>query len=169
MYTFPGLYMSRVGSRQASLNKLIWCTLLCYLLCSGDKICKWMAKLWDALSGKKIYSWAWSNRKPTEVQKLQSDDIPLRKSGINTDRTSKFLNNFNPKRLVFKIARGFFDIAICCFVVFFSSLLIKYLLISKREFPHTVWYLRSLLTKNLFEILKLQTTISFKTSQQRWI
>ena len=30
--------MPRVGSRQASLNKLIWCTLLCYLLCSGDKI-----------------------------------------------------------------------------------------------------------------------------------
>ena len=38
MYACPGLYMSRVGSRQASLNKLIWCTLLCYLLCSGDKI-----------------------------------------------------------------------------------------------------------------------------------
>ena len=38
MYAFPGLYMPRVGSRQASLNKLIWCTLLCYLLCSGDKI-----------------------------------------------------------------------------------------------------------------------------------
>ena len=30
--------MPRVGSRQASLNKFIWCTLLCYLLCSGDKI-----------------------------------------------------------------------------------------------------------------------------------
>ena len=30
--------MPRVGSRQASLNKLIWFTLLCYLLCSGDKI-----------------------------------------------------------------------------------------------------------------------------------
>ena len=38
MYACPGLYMPRVGSRQASLNKLIWCTLLCYLLCSGDKI-----------------------------------------------------------------------------------------------------------------------------------
>ena len=38
MYAFPGLYMPRVGSRQASLNKLIWRTLLCYLLCSGDKI-----------------------------------------------------------------------------------------------------------------------------------
>ena len=38
MYAFPRLYMPRVGSRQASLNKLIWCTLLCYLLCSGDKI-----------------------------------------------------------------------------------------------------------------------------------
>ena len=35
---FVSLYMPRVGSRQASLNKLIWCTLLCYLLCSGDKI-----------------------------------------------------------------------------------------------------------------------------------
>ena len=44
MYACPGLYMPRVGSRQASLNKLIWCTLLCYLLCSGDKICSfhWM-------------------------------------------------------------------------------------------------------------------------------
>ena len=29
---------SRVGSRQASQNKLIWFTLLCYLLWSGDKI-----------------------------------------------------------------------------------------------------------------------------------
>ena len=38
MYAFPGQYMPRVGSRQASLNKLIWCALLCYLLCSGDKI-----------------------------------------------------------------------------------------------------------------------------------
>ena len=25
--------MPRVGSRQASLNKLIWCKILCYLLC----------------------------------------------------------------------------------------------------------------------------------------
>ena len=36
--------MPRVGSRQASLNKLIWCTLLCYLLCSGDKICNFREK-----------------------------------------------------------------------------------------------------------------------------
>ena len=38
MYAFPGQYMPRVGSWQASLNKLIWCALLCYLLCSGDKM-----------------------------------------------------------------------------------------------------------------------------------
>ena len=38
MYARLGLYVPRVGSRQASLNKLIWCTPLCYLLCSGDKI-----------------------------------------------------------------------------------------------------------------------------------
>ena len=44
---FVSLYMPRVGSRQASLNKLIWCTLLCYLLCSGDKI--------DHFSKTKIY------------------------------------------------------------------------------------------------------------------
>ena len=32
--------MSQVGSRQAYLNNLTctWFTLLCYLLCSGDKI-----------------------------------------------------------------------------------------------------------------------------------
>ena len=30
--------MPRVGSWQASQNKLIWFTLLCYLLCSGDKM-----------------------------------------------------------------------------------------------------------------------------------
>ena len=35
----PGyICLGLVGSRQASLNKLIWCTLLCYLLCSGHKI-----------------------------------------------------------------------------------------------------------------------------------
>ena len=28
----------RVGSQQASLKKKIWFTLLCYLLCGGDKI-----------------------------------------------------------------------------------------------------------------------------------
>ena len=38
MYACLRLYMPRVGSRQASLNKLIWCKILCYLLCSGDKI-----------------------------------------------------------------------------------------------------------------------------------
>ena len=32
MYVCLGLYMPWVGSRQASLNKLIWFTLLCYLL-----------------------------------------------------------------------------------------------------------------------------------------
>ena len=36
MYVCLGQYMPRVGSRQASLNKPIWFTLLCYLLCSGD-------------------------------------------------------------------------------------------------------------------------------------
>ena len=44
MYACPGLYMPWVGSRQASLNKLIWCTLLCYLLCSGDKIYNFRGK-----------------------------------------------------------------------------------------------------------------------------
>ena len=38
LYVCLGQYMPRVGSRQASLNYLIWFTLLCYLLCSGDKI-----------------------------------------------------------------------------------------------------------------------------------
>ena len=33
---FVSLCVPRVGSRQASLNNFIWCTLLCYLLCSGD-------------------------------------------------------------------------------------------------------------------------------------
>ena len=33
---FVSLYMPRVGSQQASLNKFVWFTLLCYLLCSGD-------------------------------------------------------------------------------------------------------------------------------------
>ena len=33
---FVSLCMPRVGSQQASLNKLVWFTLLCYLLCSGD-------------------------------------------------------------------------------------------------------------------------------------
>ena len=38
---YPCMYAQgtpRVGSRQASQNKLIWFTLLCYLLWSGDKI-----------------------------------------------------------------------------------------------------------------------------------
>ena len=30
--------MPPIGSWRASLNKLIWPTLLCYLLCTGDKI-----------------------------------------------------------------------------------------------------------------------------------
>ena len=38
MYVCLGQYMPQVSSRQASLNKLIWFTLLCYLLCSGDKM-----------------------------------------------------------------------------------------------------------------------------------
>ena len=33
---FVSVCVPRVGSRQASLNNFIWCTLLCYLLCSGD-------------------------------------------------------------------------------------------------------------------------------------
>ena len=37
--------MPRVGSRQASLNKLIWFTLLCYLLRSGDKIVVYSCKV----------------------------------------------------------------------------------------------------------------------------
>ena len=38
MYVYSGACRPRVGSQQASQNKLIWFTLLCYLLCSGDKI-----------------------------------------------------------------------------------------------------------------------------------
>ena len=36
MYVCLGQYMPWAGSQQASLNKLIWFTLLCYFLCSGD-------------------------------------------------------------------------------------------------------------------------------------
>ena len=57
MYACPGLYMPRVGSRQASLNKLIWCTLLCYLLCSGDKICSF--SLDDNNQGQFRGGWGW--------------------------------------------------------------------------------------------------------------
>ena len=35
---FVSLYMPRIFSRQASLKKPIWFTLLCYLLCSGGKM-----------------------------------------------------------------------------------------------------------------------------------
>ena len=52
MYVCLGQYMPRVGSRQASLNKLFWFTLLCYLLCSGDKI----FSFFDWLIGKTIDS-----------------------------------------------------------------------------------------------------------------
>ena len=38
MYVCPGQYIPWAGSRQGSFNYLIWFTLLCYLLCSGDKI-----------------------------------------------------------------------------------------------------------------------------------
>ena len=31
-----GFYIPRVSSRQATLNKLIWFSLLRYLLCCGD-------------------------------------------------------------------------------------------------------------------------------------
>ena len=100
-----------------------------------------VAKLWNALSGKKHSFLAWSNRKPTEVQKFQLDDVSLRKSGINTDRTIKFLHNSNLEGLLFKIVRGFFDIAIFCFAIFLSSLLIKILPISKNGIPsHSFFY-----------------------------
>ena len=93
-----------------------------------------VAKFWMRYLGKKFLL-AWSNRKPTEVQKFQLDDVSLRKSGINTDRTCKFMNNSNPEGLVFKIVRGFFYIAICCFAILQSSLLIKILPISKNGVP----------------------------------
>ena len=108
-----------------------------------------VAKLRNALSGKKTFLLAWSNRKPTEVQKFQLDDVSLRKSGINTDRTIKFLHNSNPEGLLFKIVRGFFDIAICCFAIFLSSLLIKILPI------FIDCYLGSLLTKFFKAIRKI--------------
>ena len=83
--------------------------------------------------GKNNFLLAWSNRKPTEVQKFQLNDVSLRKSGIDTDRTCKFLHNSNTEGLVFKIVWGFFDIVICCFAIFQSSLLIKILLISQKR------------------------------------
>ena len=89
--------------------------------------------------GKNNFLLAWSNRKPTEVQKFQLNDVSLRKSGIDTDRTCKFLHNSNTEGLVFKIVWGFFDIVICCFAIFQSSLLIKILLISKKRNSFTQW------------------------------
>ena len=69
----------------------------------------------------------------------------------DTDRTCKFLHNSNTEGLVFKIVWGFFDIVICCFAIFQSSLLNKILLISKNRIPShrffIVWYLGSILTK----------------------
>ena len=101
--------------------------------------------------GKNNFLLAWSNRKPTEVQKFQLNDVSLRKSGIDTDRTCKFLHNSNTEGLVFKIVWRFFDIVICCFAIFQSSLLNKILLISKNRIPShrffIVWYLGSILTK----------------------
>ena len=90
--------------------------------------------------------------KPTEVQKFQLDDVSFRKSGISTDRTIKFLHNSNPDGLLVKLVRVFFDIAICCFAIFLSILLIKILPISKNGIPsHRFFfidcYLESLLTK----------------------
>ena len=89
-----------------------------------------------------MYQWqSYEMRKPTEVQKFQLDDVSLRKSGINTDRTIKFLHNSNLEGLLFKIVRGFFDIAIFCFAIFLSSLLIKILPISKNGIPsHSFFY-----------------------------
>ena len=43
--------MPWVGSRQAFLNKLIWFTLLCYLLCSGDKIVVYSCKVIPVYTG----------------------------------------------------------------------------------------------------------------------
>ena len=53
--------------------------------------------------GKNNFLLARSNRKPTEVQKFQLNYVSLRKSGIDTDRTCKFLHNSNTEGLVFKI------------------------------------------------------------------
>ena len=86
---------------------------------------------------KKTFLLAWSNRKPTEVQKCQLDDVSLKKSGINTDGTIIFLHNSGSEGLLFKIVRGFFDIAICCFAIFLLGLLIKNLPISKNGIPHS--------------------------------
>ena len=90
---------------------------------------------------KKTFLLAWPNRKPTEVQKFQLDDVSLRKSGINTDRTCKFMNNSNPEGLVFKIVRGFL---ISLFVALqFSSrvCLSKFYRFRKTEFPHSFYSL----------------------------
>ena len=86
---------------------------------------------------KKIYSWAWSNRKPTEVQKLQSVDVPLRKAGINNDRrgwSSTSCGDFS----IFLFAALQFSCLVCLSNIYRFR---------RTEFPHTVWYFRSLPTK----------------------
>ena len=88
------------------------------------------------------------------MQKFQLDDVSLRKSGINTDRTIKFLHNSNPEGLLFKIVRGFFDIAICCFAIFLSSLLIKILPISKNGIPSHSFFYRLLSWESSHQILR---------------
>ena len=98
-----------------------------------------VAKLWNALSGKKNFLLAWSNRKPTKVQTLQLNDVSLRKSGIKTDHTCKFLYNSNPKGLVFNIVRGFFwyrYLLLCNFPLWLAY---QNLPISKTEFSHIVF------------------------------
>lgn len=101
--------------------------------------------------GKNSFLLVWSNRKPTEVQKFQLNNVSLRKSGIDPDRTCKFLHNSNTEGLVFKIIWGFFDIVICCFSIFQSSLLSKFYWFRKNGIPShrffIVWYLGSILTK----------------------
>ena len=99
-------------------------------LCISGKVMKCAIR-------KKTFLLAWSNRKPTEVQKFQLDDVSLKKSGINTDGTIIFLHNSGSEGLLFKIVRGFFDIAICCFAIFLLGLLIKNLPISKNGIPHS--------------------------------
>ena len=51
MYVYSGVCTPRVGSRQASQNKLICSTLLCYFLCSGDKITIFVFKI-DVISSR---------------------------------------------------------------------------------------------------------------------
>ena len=96
--------------------------------------------------GKNYFLLPWSNRKPTEVQKFQLNDVSLRKSGIDTDRTCKFLHNSNTE--------GFGDFSISLFVALqFSSpvCLSKFYWFRKNGIPShrffIVWYLGSILTK----------------------